>query len=32
MRLLPMKVANRRTELNFPVNISLGMLGWNVLF
>jgi Cytochrome c, mono- and diheme variants len=32
MQLLPMKVANRRTELNFPFNIRLGMLGWNVLF
>lgn len=32
MRLRPMKVANRRTELNFPFNIRLGMLGWNVLF
>jgi mono/diheme cytochrome c family protein len=32
MQLLPMKVANRRTELNFPFNIRLGMLGWNALF
>jgi len=32
MQLLPMKVANRRTELHFPFNIRLGMLGWNVLF
>jgi mono/diheme cytochrome c family protein len=32
MRLRPMKVTNRRTELNFPFNIRLGMLGWNVLF
>lgn len=32
MRLRPMKVANRRTELNFPFNIRLGMLGWNLLF
>ena len=32
MQLLPMKVANRGTELNFPFNIRLGMLGWNALF
>jgi len=32
MQLLPMKVANRSTELNFPFNIRLGMLGWNALF
>lgn len=32
MQLRPMKVANRRTELNFPFNIRLGMLGWNLLF
>jgi mono/diheme cytochrome c family protein len=32
MQLLPMKVVNRRTELNFPFNIRLGMLGWNALF
>jgi mono/diheme cytochrome c family protein len=32
MQLPPMKVANRRTELNFPFNIRLGMLGWNTLF
>lgn len=32
MQLHPMKVANRRTELNFPFNIRLGMLGWNLLF
>jgi len=32
MQLLPMKVANRRTALNFPFNIRLGMLGWNALF
>src|SRR5260221_3498996 len=31
MQLLPMKVANRRTELNFPYNISLGMFGWILL-
>jgi mono/diheme cytochrome c family protein len=27
-----MKVANRSTALNFPFNIRLGMLGWNLLF
>ena len=32
MQLRPMNVANRRTELNFPFNIRLGMLGWNLLF
>ena len=32
MQLRPRKVANRRTELNFPFNIRLGMLGWNMLF
>jgi mono/diheme cytochrome c family protein len=32
MQLRPMQVANRRTELNFPFNIRLGMLGWNLLF
>jgi mono/diheme cytochrome c family protein len=32
MQLRPMKVANPRTELNFPFNIRLGMLGWNLLF
>jgi mono/diheme cytochrome c family protein len=32
MQLRPMKVANRRTGLNFPFNIRLGMLGWNLLF
>src|SRR5262252_5027091 len=32
MQLPPMKVANRRTELNFPFNVRLGMVGWNVLF
>lgn len=32
MQLRPMSVANRKTELNFPFNIRLGMLGWNVLF
>jgi mono/diheme cytochrome c family protein len=28
----PMKVANPTTELNFPFNIRLGMVGWNMLF
>ena len=32
MQLRPMKVANRLTELDFPYNIRLGMLGWNLLF
>ena len=32
MQLRPMKVVNRRTKLNFPFNIRLGMLGWNLLF
>jgi mono/diheme cytochrome c family protein len=32
MQLRPMKVANRKTELKFPFNIRLGMLGWNLLF
>jgi mono/diheme cytochrome c family protein len=32
MRLRPMKVPNRQTEFNFPFNIRLGMLGWNLLF
>jgi mono/diheme cytochrome c family protein len=32
MQLRPMKVASPRTELNFPFNIRLGMLGWNLLF
>jgi mono/diheme cytochrome c family protein len=32
MQLRPMKVLNRPTELNFPFNIRLGMLGWNLLF
>jgi mono/diheme cytochrome c family protein len=32
MQLRPMNVANRRTELNFPFNIRLGMMGWNLLF
>ena len=32
MQLRPMKVANRKTELNFPFSVRLGMLGWNLLF
>ena len=32
MQLRPMKVANRRTELDFPYDIRLGMMGWNLLF
>jgi mono/diheme cytochrome c family protein len=32
MQLKPMKVVNRRTELAFPYNIRLGMMGWNLLF
>jgi len=32
MQLKPMKVANVRTELGFPYNIRLGMMGWNLLF
>jgi mono/diheme cytochrome c family protein len=32
MQLRPMEVPNRETELNFPFNIRLGMLGWNMLF
>jgi mono/diheme cytochrome c family protein len=32
MQLRPMKVANLRTELSFPYNIRLGMMGWNLLF
>lgn len=32
MQMRPVKVANRRTELNFPFNIRLGMVGWNLLF
>ena len=32
MQMRPMKVANRRTELNFPFNVRLGMVGWNLLF
>jgi mono/diheme cytochrome c family protein len=32
MQLRPMPVANRTTALNFPFNIRLGMLGWNMMF
>jgi mono/diheme cytochrome c family protein len=32
MQLRPMKVANLRTELDFPYNIRPGMMGWNLLF
>jgi mono/diheme cytochrome c family protein len=32
MQLPPMKVANLKTELSFPYNIRLGMMGWNLLF
>ena len=32
MQLRPMKVANRRTQLDFPYDIRLGMMGWNLLF
>jgi mono/diheme cytochrome c family protein len=32
MQLRPMKVANKQTALDFPYNIRLGMLGWNLLF
>src|ERR1700730_4594 len=32
MQLLPMKVANRGTELNFPFNVRVGLLAWHVLF
>jgi mono/diheme cytochrome c family protein len=32
MQLKPMKVANLRTKLDFPYNIRLGMMGWNLLF
>ena len=27
-----MKVANRQTKLDFPYDIRLGMIGWNLLF
>lgn len=32
MQLKPMKVPNIRTALDFPYNIRLGMMGWNLLF
>jgi len=32
MQLRPMKVANVRTQLDFPYDIRLGMMGWNLLF
>jgi mono/diheme cytochrome c family protein len=32
MQLRPMKVANRRTQLDFPYDIRLGMMGWNLVF
>ena len=32
MQLRPMKVANRRTQLDFPYDIRLGMIAWNLLF
>ena len=32
MQLRPMKVANLETELHFPFNIRIGLLGWNLLF
>jgi mono/diheme cytochrome c family protein len=32
MQLRPMKVANRQTKLDFPYDIRLGMMGWNLLF
>jgi mono/diheme cytochrome c family protein len=32
MQLRPIKVPNRKTELEFPFNIRLAMLGWNLLF
>ena len=32
MQLPPAKVANPATNLRFPFNIRLGMLGWNLLF
>ena len=28
----PMKVADLRTDVSFPFNIRLGLLGWNLLF
>ena len=32
MQLRPMEVANHRTQLDFPYDIRLGMIGWNLLF
>ncbi|MDI3566066.1 cytochrome c [Bradyrhizobium sp. Arg816] len=32
MQLRPMKVAGPKTELRFPFNLRLGMVGWNLLF
>jgi mono/diheme cytochrome c family protein len=32
MQLRPMKVANLPTQLDFPYDIRLGMIGWNLLF
>jgi mono/diheme cytochrome c family protein len=32
MQLRPMPVANRASELSFPFDIRLGMVGWNMLF
>jgi mono/diheme cytochrome c family protein len=32
MQLRPMKVANPKTELEFPFDVRLGMVGWNLLF
>jgi mono/diheme cytochrome c family protein len=32
MQLRPMKVASPRTELKFPFNVRIGMIGWNLLF
>jgi mono/diheme cytochrome c family protein len=32
MQLPAMKVANPRTDLSFPYNIRLGMMGWNLVF
>ncbi|MBV8187750.1 MAG: cytochrome c [Alphaproteobacteria bacterium] len=32
MQQKPMKVANRPTELGFPYNLRIAMIGWNLLF
>ncbi len=32
MQLRPMRVASVQTKLDFPYNIRLGMMGWNLLF